>query len=115
MSGWRKHFKIWDPEVENGMISHQDSLLKYWNDKSPSFWLKTEPSVHWHSKFYSRTFPRGDNIGLEEYNTLMNANEDDYFKSCWDKGKIILDFLHKIDTALLDPDLQHFDTVGLKL
>ena len=85
----------WDPEVENGMISHQDSLLKYWNDKSPSSWLKTEPLVHWHSKFYSRTFPRGDTIGLEEYNTLMNANEDDYFKSCWNKGKVILDFLHK--------------------
>ena len=85
----------WDPDVENGLIDHCDSLLKYWNDNSMSTWLKTEPLVHWHSEFYSRTFPRGDNIGLEEYNTLMNAIKNDYFKLCWGKGKVILDFLHK--------------------
>jgi len=85
----------WDPDVENGLIDHSDSLLKYWRDDSMSTWLKTEPVTHWHSEFYSRTFPRGDSIGLEEYNTRMNANKNDYFKLCWSKGKIILDFLHK--------------------
>jgi hypothetical protein len=85
----------WDPEVEFGHKTHTETLSKYWRGSNPKTWLTTEPLVHWHSKFYSRSYPRGDDIELGQYNHLMNLHADDYFKRCWDKNKIILDFSHK--------------------
>ena len=85
----------WDPEVETGVLTHEESLSKYWNPQSIAGWVVSEPVVHWHSKFYSRSYPRGDAISVDEYNHLMNIHSDDYFKYCWKSGKIILDYLHK--------------------
>jgi hypothetical protein len=82
----------WDPEVEYNNITHTESLSKYWHSNK---WLTTEPLVQWHSKFYSRMYPRGNDITLNQYNDLMNQYADDHFKKCWSSGKFILDFSHK--------------------
>lgn len=85
----------WDPDVEKGNISHVQSLKKYWNSNDVGGWVSSEPVVHWHQDFYSRVYPRGDEIAADEYNHLMNANSLDYFKDCWASGKIMVDCIHK--------------------
>ena len=85
----------WDPEVDDGTIAPINSLHKYWNISKSTHWISTEPLVHWHSKFYSRSYARGDDIELDEYNSLMNRYADNHFKKCWNSGKLLLDFSHK--------------------
>ncbi len=82
----------WDKRVQSGKLSFQSWVDGLWNDGP---WIVAEPMHDWGNTFFSRTFPRGNDITVEEYNIQMNANATDYAKEIWDSELLLLDFINK--------------------
>lgn len=85
----------WDPRVEYGEITYQDWVRTQWTPPHQSKWIAFEPIHSWDNTFFSRTFPRGNDLNLFEFNLLINYHSSDYFKEVWASGKLVLDFLNK--------------------
>lgn len=85
----------WDRRVEHGELTYQQWVDTQWNHSKNSLWIAFEPLHDWNTTFFSRTFPRGNDITLDQYNQDMNTYASDYLKHLWQSDKLILDFLHK--------------------
>jgi hypothetical protein len=85
----------WDARVEHKEITFQAWVDTQWRQPEQSKWIAYEPLHDWHTTFFSRTFPRGNNISLDEYNRAMNAGASPYLKQLWAGDKLILDFVNK--------------------
>lgn len=86
----------WDQRVGHKEITYKQWVDTQWNHQDVQKWLAFEPMHDWNSNFFSRTFPRGNHISLDEYNQLMNRDASDYFKEIWQSGKLLLDFNNKL-------------------
>jgi hypothetical protein len=84
----------WDPMVENKKISYQQWVNEQWQHRQEHKWIAHEPLHIWNTRFFSRTFPRGEDINIDTYNKSMSSASD-YFKEVWGSGKLILDFINK--------------------
>lgn len=84
----------WDPRVEYNQISYQDWVNEQWQHQQSDRWIAYEPLHKWDIRFFSRTWPRGENLSVEQYNDLL-VNSSQYFKDVWHSGKLVLDFLNK--------------------
>jgi hypothetical protein len=84
----------WDPMVENKKISYQQWVNEQWQHSHEHKWIAHEPLHIWNTRFFSRTFPRGEDINIDTYNQSMSSASD-YFKEVWGSGKLILDFINK--------------------
>jgi len=58
-------------------------------------WLFKEPDQPWGLTFFSRTYPRGRHMDIEEWNRCFENCSTEYFKNCWDNNKIIVDYYHQ--------------------
>ena len=85
----------WDFRVETNQISYQDWITEQWRYQEYFEWIAYEPLHKWDTRFFSRTFARGEDLDRYQYNSLMLDSASDYFKSVWDSGKIVLDFVNK--------------------
>ena len=85
----------WDARVENKEITFKDWVDTQWLQPEQSKWIAYEPLHDWHTTFFSRTFPRGNNISLDEYNQSMNTAASPYLKQLWAGDHLILDFINK--------------------
>jgi hypothetical protein len=97
----------WDPRVERGDMSYQDWVRTQWIPSQQSKWIAFEPIHSWDNTFFSRTFPRGNNFNLNEFNQLVNQHSSDYFKEVWASDKLILDFLNKSTFPIWWEDANH--------
>lgn len=88
----------WDPKVEHKDITYQQWVDTQWNHGVAEKWVAFEPMHIWNNHFFSRTFPRGNNISDQEYNLAMNQSASEYFKEIWNSNKLILDFNNKAYT-----------------
>jgi hypothetical protein len=84
----------WDSRVEHSDITFQDWVNEQWTHTNDFKWIAHEPLHQWDIRFFSRTWPRGENLSLEDFQTQMNASSD-YFKEVWKSDKLVLDFLNK--------------------
>lgn len=87
----------WDYRVETGLMSFKDWVNTQWLKTNSDKWIAFEPLHDWHTTFFSRTFPRGNDITLEQYNNLMNETASQYLKNVWRSDKLLLDFLNKAE------------------
>lgn len=85
----------WDSRVEHNEITFKDWVDTQWLQPEQSKWIAYEPLHDWYTTFFSRTFPRGNDILLDEYNQAMNAGASPYLKELWAGNKLILDFVNK--------------------
>lgn len=84
----------WDHRVEHNEITFQDWVNEQWTHCNENHWIAYEPLHQWDIRFFSRTWPRGENLTLNDYQSLMSTSSD-YFKELWQTDKFILDFLNK--------------------
>jgi len=88
------HVAHWDKSVQDGKRSHMDWFKSAWpNDISQ--WSIHEPNIPWDTMFFSRRFPRNNNITCDEFNQLVTDHASDYFFECWNNGLKITDHFHK--------------------
>lgn len=85
----------WDPRVQHREITYQQWVRQQWTHPATEKWLAFEPMHKWHTRFFSRTFPRGNDISIQEYNKLMNQCASDYLRSVWHGNQLILDFVNQ--------------------
>jgi hypothetical protein len=85
----------WDAKVERKEITFRDWIDTQWRQPEQSKWIAYEPLHDWHTTFFSRTFPRGNDISLDEYNHAMNTSASPYLKELWAGNRLILDFVNK--------------------
>jgi hypothetical protein len=85
----------WDFRVENKEITFKEWVNTQWNYDTPSKWIAYEPLHDWNTTFFSRTFPRGNDVSIDEYNKSMNSYASDYLKQIWATDKLVLDFINK--------------------
>ena len=85
----------WDARVEHKQITFKDWVDTQWQTPEQSKWIAYEPLHDWHTTFFSRTFPRGNSMSLDEYNQAMNSSASPYLKELWHSDKLILDFINK--------------------
>lgn len=60
-------------------------------------WVMQEPHQPWGIDFFSRTYDRGHEINIQEWNQQIDNRSTPYFKECWSKNLIISDFWHKAE------------------
>ena len=58
-------------------------------------WLHKELNHRWNLNFYSRMYPRGNNILEEEFNKLIDLEASEYFHKSWENNFDIIDCFHK--------------------
>lgn len=85
----------WDSRVEYGQMTYRQWVDTQWQCQEITKWVAFEPLHDWDTTFFSRTFPRGNGISLEDYNISMNQTSSEYLKTVWQSEKILLDFMHK--------------------
>lgn len=87
----------WDRRVEQGELSFEEWAATQWQWQHTEHhkWLAYEPLHEWDIRFFSRTFARGEDLSLSEYNKLISETASEYFKQVWQSDKLILDFIHK--------------------
>ena len=85
----------WDQRVEYNTLSFVDWVDTLWNDSN--IWFISEPMHEWNTTFFSRTFPRGNDLSLDDYNIQMNEHTTEYFNYVWKSNKLILDVYHRTD------------------
>ena len=90
----------WDRRVTNGTMSYTQWVDTQWQQPELFKWIAYEPLHDWNTRFFSRTFPRGNNIELDIYNQQMNVSASEYLKSLWQTDKLILDFINKTTVPL---------------
>lgn len=83
----------WDPMVEHGEISFIDWVNQQWTHKTADKWIAYEPLHVWETTFFSRTYARGNDLTLSEYNRLMNDQASSYLKEILMGEKLILDYM----------------------
>jgi hypothetical protein len=84
----------WDPRVESKQMSYQHWVNEQWQPSKNYKWIAHEPLHIWNIRFFSRTFPRGEDLDIDDYNKFMSSSSE-YFKDVWKSGKMVLDFIHK--------------------
>ncbi len=84
----------WDRRVESNSITFQDWANEQWNHKDNAKWIAYEPLHNWDTRFFSRTWPRSEELSLEDFQTHMDSASQ-YFKEVWATDKLVLDFLNK--------------------
>lgn len=84
----------WDYRVQHNELSFQSWVDSLWADGP---WIIVEPMHDWGNTFFSRTFPRGNDLSLREYNQQMNSFASDYTKEIWASDLLLLDFINKKD------------------
>lgn len=85
----------WDHRVESGQITYQQWVDTQWQHREMDKWIAFEPLHDWHTTFFSRTFPRGNDLNDTDYNIAMNQYSSEYLKQVWTSGKLVLDFINK--------------------
>ena len=86
----------WDQRVENNSISYIDWVNEQWQQSTTDKWIAYEPLHDWNTRFFSRTFPRGNDISIDDYNIGMNTDASEYLRHLWtNTDKLILDFINK--------------------
>ncbi len=85
----------WDPRVEYGEISYKEWVNTQWNFSDQTKWIAFEPLHSWDLTFFSRTFPRGEEFSLTEFDSLVDQQSSQYFREVWKSNKLVLDFLNK--------------------
>jgi hypothetical protein len=90
----------WDSRVENQTMSFRDWVDTQWNPTDQTNWIAFEPLHNWDLTFFSRTFPRGSDLSLTEFNQQTSIHSSEYFKKVWQGDKLILDFLNKSEYPL---------------
>lgn len=85
----------WDDRVESGEITHQSWVSQFWRPPTNEHWINYEPTIHWNTDFYSRTWPRGNDLDIDTYNVLMEQSAGEWQRRCWKSGKILLDWVNK--------------------
>ncbi len=85
----------WDPRVEHKEMSFTAWVDQQWTQCGSDKWIAYEPMHTWDSTFFSRTYPRGNNISINEYNRLMNKHANPYLKEVLSGDKLILDYVCK--------------------
>lgn len=84
----------WSQEVQDNKISHWQWFSNTW-PSNISQWSIVEPNHPWDTNFFSRRFERGNDIGCDQYNQLVQQQASDYFFRCWNQGLKIVDHFHK--------------------
>jgi len=85
----------WCESVENKVETYVAWTHRQWQHNSTHYWLAHEPLHEWNLRFFSRTFPRGEDVTLADYNHLVETSASSYFKKVWNSDKLVLDFIHK--------------------
>lgn len=85
----------WDPRVEHQEITYKQWASEQWKNISDNNWIAREPLHIWDTRFFSRTFPRGEDLTIDHYNQLIHKTASEYFKEVWATDKIVLDFINK--------------------
>ena len=55
-------------------------------------WTNRELNNQWNINFFSRCYPRNNNLTCAEFNALVDQHSSDYFKQCWNQKSSIVDF-----------------------
>lgn len=58
-------------------------------------WMMNEPHQPWGIDFFSRSYTRGSDINIQDWNQKISTRSSSYFNECWSKNLIISDFWHK--------------------
>lgn len=85
----------WDKDVESGLLSHESWLEKFWRPADLATWIDHEPTIHYHTDFYSRSRERGNEINLPDYQTIMQSSAPEWYCDLWQSKKLLLDWLNK--------------------
>jgi len=85
----------WDPKVEHKEISFTDWVDQQWLHRGADKWIAYEPLHIWDTTFFSRTYPRGNDISIKEYCQLMQQYANPYLNEILVGDKLILDYLCK--------------------
>lgn len=76
-------------------IQGADQTVEYFRQtilRKEESWLTRELNDRWDITFFSRCYPRNNNLTTQEFNTLVDANASEYFFDCWQRDLTILDF-----------------------
>lgn len=84
----------WDQSVQFGKQSYWQWYQTQWSEDN-SKWMLVEPWLPWNLIFYSRRLSRNNDLRVDQYNTLVEANASAYFRKCWKENLKIVDHWHK--------------------
>jgi len=76
-------------------ITGADQTVEYFKQTilgNSESWLSRELNNRWDITFFSRCYPRNNNLTTDEFNQLVGAHASEYFFTCWDNKSIIVDF-----------------------
>ena len=84
----------WDQAVYQHTKSYTTWVDESWSQDRLDKWIAYEPLHDWEVRFFSRTWPRGNDLTIKDYNQLI-VTASDYFKEVWLSDKRVLDFIIK--------------------
>jgi hypothetical protein len=90
----------WDPRVEHNEITFIEWVNQQWLHRGSDKWIAYEPLHIWDTTFFSRTYPRGNDIGLKEYQLAMDRCANPYLKEILLGNKLILDYNCKTELPI---------------
>jgi hypothetical protein len=82
----------------HGIMPKMDRVNYFLNslpDNNNDSWIKKEMTPSWGLNFFSRLYPRNNNMQPPEFNQNVAKHATDYFHECWNNNDIILDYWHK--------------------
>jgi hypothetical protein len=76
-------------------IHGQQETVDYFQknmSKPDLLWTSRELNHYWDINFFSRCYPRNNNLTSIEFNQLVDRHSSSYFKQCWNQHSVIVDF-----------------------
>jgi hypothetical protein len=79
-----------------GIADPEQQFLHYQHIVSQQLpWLSKEPNTDWDLAFFSRSYERGNNINVDQFNQLVDQHASEHFRNTWASGRKVVDHWHK--------------------